>query len=63
MKSQKHNQGELKTLTVTIEKEIVEAIERMTKHSGLSTNDIVVIALKRFRSSHSELEGRNPAAE
>ena len=63
MKTQKHNQGELKVLTVNIEKEIVDAVERMTKHSGLSTNDIVVIALKRFRSSHSELEGRIPIAE
>ncbi len=63
MKTQKHNEGELKSLTVNIEKDVVESIERMTKHSGLSTDEIVVVALKRFRSSHSELEGRIPIAE
>lgn len=63
MKNQKHNQGELKALTVKIEKDLVETIERMSKHSGMSLDEIVVIALKRFRSSHSELEGKVPVTE
>lgn len=59
MKTQKHNQGELKELKVKVEKDVVESIERMSKLSGMPLEDIVVIALKRFRSSHTELEGLN----
>lgn len=54
MKSQTHNQGELKDLNVKIEKEVVESFENMTKASGLSLADMVVIAMKRYRSSHSD---------
>jgi len=60
MKSQKHNKGELKKLSVSIEKDVVDSVEQMAKNSGLSMDEIVVIALKRYRASHSELEGRNP---
>jgi len=63
MKSQKHNTGELKTLTVQIEKDVVESLERMSQYSGMPLNDIVVIALKRYRASHSEMEGKNPNLE
>jgi fructose-1,6-bisphosphatase/sedoheptulose 1,7-bisphosphatase-like protein len=63
LKTQKHNQGSLDSLTVKIEKDVVEAVKRMAKNSGLSVDDIVVIALKRYRSSHSELEGHLPKAE
>ncbi len=63
MKTQKHNQGELKSLTVKIEKDVVEALEKMSKLNGISIDDIVVIALKRFRSSHSDLEQRAPNLE
>lgn len=54
MKTQVQNQGELKELKVMIEKNVVESIEKMSKMSGLSAADIVVIALKRYRSAHSD---------
>ena len=54
MKTQVQNEGELKELKVMIEKDIVEAFERMTKLSGLPVADLVVIALKRYRSAHSD---------
>ena len=54
MKSQVHNQGELKDLNIKVEKEVVESFERMMKTSGLSMADLVVIAMKRYRSSHSD---------
>lgn len=57
MKSQVHNQGELKELTVKIEKNVVESIERMSVNSGLPIDEIVVIALKRYRASHSDYDG------
>ena len=58
MKTQEHNQGELKELNVTVEKTIVEAFERMADNTGYSIDDLVVIALKRFRASHSDFEGK-----
>lgn len=63
MKSQKHNGGELKELTVNIEKNVVESLMRMSKGSGISVDDLVVIALKRFRASHSDYEGKAYSAE
>ncbi len=63
MKGQEHNKGELKELKVNIEKEVVIAIEKMAKNSNCSIDEIVVIALKRYRTSHSDLEGRNLKAE
>ena len=58
MKSQKHNNGELKELSVKIEKGVVESLLEMSRRSGISIDDLVVIALKRFRSSHSDYEGK-----
>lgn len=63
MKSQKHNQGELKELKVMIEREIAESVEVMSKNSGLPVADIVVIALKRFRSSHTDYLQQTPKTE
>ncbi len=60
MKSQKHNQGELKELKVKIEKDIVESFEGMAKTSGLPIEDLVVIALKRFKASHGDYTGKTP---
>lgn len=60
MKSQKHNEGDLKDLAVKIDKEVVESIERMSSVSGISVDEIVVVALKRFRSSHADYEGKVP---
>lgn len=54
MKTQVQNQGELKELKVMIEKDVVESFDRMSKTSGLSVADLVVIALKRYRSSHGD---------
>jgi len=54
MKSQTHNQGELKELNIKVEKDVVESFERMMKASGLPLADLVVIAMKRYRSSHSD---------
>lgn len=58
MKTQEHNQSELKDLKVTVEKDVVEAFERMAENTSYSLDDLVVIALKRFRASHSDFEGK-----
>lgn len=63
MKSQKHNQGELKELKVSIEKEVVESFENMARVSGLPLEELVVVALKRFRSSHADYEGKIPVLD
>ena len=60
MKSQKHNEGELKELKVMIEKDIVESLTLMAQNSHLTIEDIVVIALKRFRASHNDYMGKKP---
>lgn len=54
MKSQTHNEGELKELTVNIEIKVVEDFEKMSENSGISMDELVVVALKRFRSSHAD---------
>ena len=61
MKTQEHNKGELKELKVCIEKNIVETLERMSKHANIPIDDLVVIALKRFCSSHSDYDNKTPA--
>lgn len=63
MKSQKHNQGELKELKVKIEKQVLEDIEAMVNNTSMDLAEIVVIALKRFRSSHSDYLKQTPRAE
>lgn len=63
MKSQKHNQGELKELTVKIEKEIVEDFEKMVKNTGMPMSELVVIAMKRFRHSHYDYLKLQPKTE
>lgn len=60
MKSQKHNQGELTELNIKIEKDVAESLETMAKNSGLSVNDLITIAVKRFRASHSDYMGNIP---
>ena len=54
MKTQKHNEGELKELKVSIEKQVVDNVQLMSKNTGMSTDELVVIALKRFCASHSD---------
>lgn len=63
MKSQKHNQGELKELTVKIEKKVVEDLELMMKNTNIPISDLVVVALKRFRSSHTDYLKQTPITE
>jgi hypothetical protein len=58
LKTQEHNKSELKELNVNVEKDVVEAFERMSSNTGYSLDDLVVIALKRFRASHSDFEGK-----
>jgi len=60
MKDKKHNQGELAELNVKIEKDLVESLQIMSKNSKYTVEEIVAIALKRFRSSHSDYLGKNP---
>lgn len=63
MKSQKHNQGDLKEVTVKIETKVAEDLELMAKNTGMPVADIVVIALKRFRSSHLDYLKQVPMTE
>ncbi len=63
MRTQKHNQGNLTKLHVNIESEVVTSIEHMAEVTGMSVDEIVVIALKRYRSAHSDLEGKNLQAD
>ena len=63
MKSQKHNEGDLKELTVMIEKQVLEDLEIMKKNTNIPIADLVVIALKRFRSSHSDYMKKAPVTE
>lgn len=63
MKSQKHNEGQLKEITVKIEEQVVKDLELMSKNTGMPAADIVVIALKRFRSSHLDYMKLVPMTE
>jgi fructose-1,6-bisphosphatase/sedoheptulose 1,7-bisphosphatase-like protein len=63
MKSQKQNQGELKELTIKIEKKVAEDLELMSKNTNMPVADLVVIALKRFRSSHTDYLKQTPITE
>lgn len=54
MKTQKHNEGELTEVKVRIEAQMAKDLETMSKNSGVSADEIVVVALKRFRSSHAD---------
>jgi hypothetical protein len=63
MKSQKHNEGELKELTVKIEVKVAQDLDLMSKNTGMPVSDIVVIALKRFRSSHLDYLKQVPVTE
>lgn len=63
MKSQEHNKGELAKLEVMVEKKIVDTITEMAKHTGLPLEELVVIALKRFCSSHNDYLGRTPKVD
>lgn len=57
MRTQKHNEGETVQLSVKIEKKLLDDLRIMSENSKLSEDDIVAIALKRFRSSHADYMG------
>ena len=63
MKSQKHNQGDLKEVTVKMEAKVIEDLELMSKNTGMPIADIMVIALKRFRASHLDYLKQVPMTE
>ncbi len=63
MKSQKHNQAELKEIKVKIEKDVAEDFETMAKNTNIPIADLVVIAMKRFRSSHADYLKQAPMTE
>lgn len=63
MKSQKQNQGELKEVTVKLEKQIVEDFEKMVKNTNISMADLIATAMKRFRSSHTDYLKQIPMTE
>jgi hypothetical protein len=63
MKSQKHNQGELKEIKVKIEKEVAADFETMVKNTSFTLDELVVIAMKRFRSSHTDYLKLTPMTE
>ena len=50
----KQNQGELKEIKVKIEKGVAEDFEKMVKNTNITLDDLIVIAMKRFRSSHTD---------
>ncbi len=56
MKDQTHNNGSLKELKVMIEEDVVTSFENMSTNTGISLEELIVVALKRFRSSHSDYE-------
>ena len=63
MKSQKQNQGELKEITIKIEKQVAEDFETMVKHTNIKLDDLIVTAMKRFRSSHNDYLKQVPMTE
>jgi hypothetical protein len=54
MKTQDHNQGELAELKIEIEKGLIQDLELMAENSGVKKEDLVAIAIKRFRASHAD---------
>ena len=57
MKTQEHNQTELKELKVKIEAQLISDLETMATNSKLPIEELVAIAIKRFRSSHADYMG------
>ena len=57
MRTQEHINGKTEKLEVDIDPQIIRDLETMSKNSGLSQAELVVIALKRFRSSHADYMG------
>ncbi len=61
IKGQIHNKGELSSLELKIESQVVKKIKEMAKNTDYSVDDIAVIALKRFISSHCDFLNKAPS--
>ena len=61
MKGQIHNTGNLSSIELNIESQVVQKIEEMAKNTDYSIDDIAVIALKRFISSHCDFLNKAPS--
>ncbi len=57
MKTQKQNQGELAELKIQIEAQLVKDLKTMSDNSDIPVEDLVAVAIKRFRSSHADYMG------
>ncbi len=57
MKTQKHNEGPVGELKVMIEEKMINDLNLMVENTDFSIDELVVIALKRFRSSHADYMG------
>tara|TARA_Y100000590_G_C14902143_1_gene706841 strand:- start:211 stop:402 length:192 start_codon:yes stop_codon:yes gene_type:complete len=57
MKTQKHNDGELAELKVKIEAQLIKDLETMSQNSEMTVEELVTVAIKRFRSSHADYMG------
>ncbi len=57
MKTEEKENVEVADLNVKIDIKIIEDVNLMSKNSGLSVEEIVTTALKRFRSSHADYMG------
>jgi len=53
----------LKEVKIKIEKEVAEDFEKMMKNTNISIDDLIVIAMKRFRSSHTDYLKLTPMTE
>jgi len=54
MKTQEHNTGELAELKILLEKSLLDDVKTMSENSGIPQEDLIAIAIKRFRSSHAD---------
>lgn len=57
MKTQKHNDGELSELKVKVEAQLIKDLETMSQNSEMTVDELVTVAIKRFRSSHADYMG------
>ena len=57
MKDQEQNKTELESLNIEIEKRVAEDFRKMAENTGIDFDDLVVTAMKRFRSSHADYMG------
>jgi hypothetical protein len=56
MKDQVYNKGELKELKAMIDINVAESAVRMAANQGIPLEDLIVIALKRYRASHLDAD-------